>query len=400
MLVDANPANAQNSKALVFFLAVNLKFYFLERLNSWKKTKEFLLLFLDFSLVILFGHSFTIGEEDARGLSRGMQQPENIVVGDYVVGEWLMDNIFSGANSTTGEQVAVKVIDKDSLPPSKAKQLYTEVAVVQKLWGLYPKGFGKFIRMEENERQLFLITESLGRDLLSFLACKGRIAEREVKLIFGQICRALKMCHSAGITHHGLSLDRIWVSAHGQELETKISGFDRCCILERDGPLLSNFEDCSNQYAPPEIFKGKQYEGQSLDIYALGVVLYALLIGDLPFDDDDLDLQIEQKLSKNFLWSLHFPADVSSSARELVFSLLAPNPIKRATLDQVLQHPFFSHESQAESKRPSHDIDKEEFDVMQLHHSTEEEEEVLLRLFDRTEMEEEDSKDVFMGMLE
>ena len=91
-----------------------------------------------------------------------MHQPENIIVGDYVVGEWLMDNIFSGVNSTTGEHVAVKVIDKDSLPPSKAKQLYTEIAVVQKLWGLYPKGFGKFIRMEENERQLFLIPNRLG----------------------------------------------------------------------------------------------------------------------------------------------------------------------------------------------------------------------------------------------
>jgi len=323
-----------------------------------------------------------------------MDYGKAMVVGDYVVGEWLMDNIYAGTNPSTGEQVAIKIIEKEGLASIKQKRISFELAVVQKLWGMCPQGFEKVLRLEDDDKHIFVITEWLGHDLLSFLACKGRIMEREVKLIFGQLCKALRICHSVGITHHGLSLDNIWVNAsRDQELETKISGFGRCCIVEREGELLSNFEDCLNQYAPPEIFKGQKYDGRGLDVYALGVVLYALLVGDLPFADEDLDLQIEQKLSKNFLSSMHFPTDVSTSARELVFSILRPNPAKRATLDQILQHPFFSLEQDR-----------------LLIQKQQEKEEAVLRLFegsspseihlDANEEEAEDVNDVQMGASE
>jgi len=266
-------------------------------------------------------------------------------LGKYCITAWAAGNaVQSGTNQETGEPVSIKIIEKDALTTRRKNQLKIELSSLGSLNKLYPQGFPRIVDMVETTDCVCVVTEGLvaGVDLLSFLASRGRMVETEVKIIVQQIAAALQVCHQNMIIHHGIGLENILVAVNAErKCVAKLAGLDRCCVVSDKTEMLSRFDDCCAAYSPPEVFRGQQYDGYSLDIYSLGVVLYALLVGDLPFDDD-LDLQVEQKRCKNFLSTLRFPDDISEEARDLVWRLLVPNPKKRLVLAAVLRHPFFS----------------------------------------------------------
>lgn len=119
----------------------------------------------------------------------------------------------------------------------------------------------------------------------------------------------------------------------------KLIDFGLACRVERPGQLLATFSG-TEQYAAPEMLEGRAYDGFKTDAYALGVVLYLLLTGAYPFSPDDVEAQFDEQTSPGFLASLPFPPHVSADARDLVWSLLRPDPRKRLSLDGALLHPF------------------------------------------------------------
>ena len=105
--------------------------------------------------------------------------------------------------------------------------------------------------------------------------------------------------------------------------------------LQVDGSMLET--SCgSPHYACPEVIRGEKYDGRKADVWSCGVILYALLVGALPFDDDNLKLLLE-KIKRG---SFKIPAYVPSDCQELIYAMVQTNPKDRITLEQVNKHPW------------------------------------------------------------
>ena len=92
----------------------------------------------------------------------------------------------------------------------------------------------------------------------------------------------------------------------------------------------------SPNYAAPEVLHHEQYDGMQADIWSLGVVLYAMLTRQLPFDDDNLSRVIRQIEKADF----KIPSNLSASATDLICNMLQPNALRRATLQEIKEHPW------------------------------------------------------------
>ena len=133
------------------------------------------------------------------------------------------------------------------------------------------------------ETSIWLVTElCTGGELFDYLVEKGRIDEYETRALFGQLCLAVAYCHDQGVVHRDLKLENVLLDDH---CHVKLSDFGFTREFERGG-LLETFCGTTG-YASPEMLLGQKYLGQEVDIWSLGIILYALLTGTLPFDDDD-----------------------------------------------------------------------------------------------------------------
>ena len=147
-----------------------------------------------------------------------------------------------------------------------------------------------------------------GGELFDYLVEKGRVSESETRIIFGQLCLAVAYIHGKGILHRDLKLENVLLD---QRCRVKLGDFGFTREYER-GSLLETFCGTTG-YASPEMLQGKKYIGPGeflvtlniechltkveVDIWSLGVILYTLLTGGLPFDDDD-DIVMREKIVK------------------------------------------------------------------------------------------------------
>ncbi len=248
------------------------------------------------------------------------------------------------------------------------RQVKVEVAALAAVQG-HP-GVSQLLHAAEDEQFLYFVLEPcvLGVDLLQHLttyqqqrqAVSKRLKEVEAKALFMQMCEVVSYCHSRGVVHHDLKLENFLVTEF-QPPSIKLINFGHSCFFKGD-KLLSYFRGTMEQYAAPEILAGSSYDGFKTDAYALGVILYVMLTGCFPFvaevdeeeeeeeEEEDLDLQFQQQTSMVYLSSLHYPPGVSEEAKDLVLSLLHPNPAKRISLQNVLGHEFFQSQDTEEEE--------------------------------------------------
>ena len=131
---------------------------------------------------------------------------------------------------------------------------------------------------------IYIVTEYAAKgDIFDYLVSHGRLAEPQARHFFVQILSAVKYCHSQGVVHRDLKAENLLLDSEGS---IKLADFGFSNYFEEES-LLSTF--CgSPPYAAPELFEGKQYVGSKVDIWSLGVVLYVLVSGTLPFDGSTL----------------------------------------------------------------------------------------------------------------
>ncbi|KFH17170.1 putative histone kinase SNF1, partial [Toxoplasma gondii MAS] len=105
----------------------------------------------------------------------------------------------------------------------------------------------------------------------------------------------------------------------------------------RDGDFLKT--SCgSPNYASPEVVSGKAYAGPEVDVWSCGVILYALLCGSLPFDDEHVPNLFKKIKHGNFI----LPGHLSEASRNLIVRMLVVDPAKRISLSEIRQHPWFT----------------------------------------------------------
>uniref|UniRef100_A0A9J8CHG6 MAP/microtubule affinity-regulating kinase 3 n=1 Tax=Cyprinus carpio carpio TaxID=630221 RepID=A0A9J8CHG6_CYPCA len=226
----------------------------------------------------------------------------------------------------TDKEVAVKIIDKTQLNPSSLQKLFREVRIMKLL--NHPN-IVKLFEVIETDKSLYLVMEyASGGEVFDYLVAHGRMKEKEARAKFRQIVSAVQYCHQKCIVHRDLKAENLLLDA---DMNIKIAdfGFSNEFTL---GSKLDTF--CgSPPYAAPELFQGKKYDGPEVDVWSLGVILYTLVSGSLPFDGQNLKELRERVLRGKY----RIPFYMSTDCENLLKKLLILNPTKRGSLEQIMK---------------------------------------------------------------
>uniref|UniRef100_A0A8C0GLL4 non-specific serine/threonine protein kinase n=1 Tax=Chelonoidis abingdonii TaxID=106734 RepID=A0A8C0GLL4_CHEAB len=221
----------------------------------------------------------------------------------------------------TGREVAVKIIDKTQLNPTI-----------------------KLFEVIETEKTLYLVMEyASGGEVFDYLVAHGRMKEKEARAKFRQIVSAVQYCHQKCIVHRDLKAENLLLDA---DMNIKIADFGFSNEFTM-GNKLDTF--CgSPPYAAPELFQGKKYDGPEVDVWSLGVILYTLVSGSLPFDGQNLKELRERVLRGKY----RIPFYMSTDCENLLKKLLVLNPIKRGSLEQIMKDRWMNVGHEEEELKP------------------------------------------------
>uniref|UniRef100_A0A8C5FJV2 non-specific serine/threonine protein kinase n=1 Tax=Gadus morhua TaxID=8049 RepID=A0A8C5FJV2_GADMO len=219
----------------------------------------------------------------------------------------------------TGREVAIKIIDKTQLNPTSLQKVSVSNA---------PNKVQLF-EVIETEKTLYLIMEyASGGEVFDYLVSHGRMKEKEARAKFRQIVSAVHYCHQKHIVHRDLKAENLLLDADSN-IKIADFGFSNEFTM---GSKLDTF--CgSPPYAAPELFQGKKYDGPEVDIWSLGVILYTLVSGSLPFDGQNLKELRERVLRGKY----RVPFYMSTDCEGILRRFLVLNPTKRCTLEQIMK---------------------------------------------------------------
>ncbi|KAH8310726.1 hypothetical protein KR044_002745, partial [Drosophila immigrans] len=276
----------------------------------------------------------TAGQDAADGLNNGADlKLQSYVNGNgngvykiiRTLGKGNFAKVKLAIHMPTGREVAIKVIDKTELNSTARQKLYREVRIMKLLD--HPN-IVRLFQVIESERTLYLIMEYASRgELFDHLVKNGRIRERDARVIFRQLVSAIQYCHSKFVVHRDLKAENLLLDQH---MNIKIADFGFGNTFNPNAQLETFCG--SPPYAAPELFMGRKYAGPEVDAWSLGVVLYTLVSGSLPFDGGTLKELREHVLRGKY----RVPYYISMDCENLMRKFLVLNPDKRATLNAVM----------------------------------------------------------------
>lgn len=190
---------------------------------------------------------------------------------------------------------------------------------------------------------IIMVLEYAGGELFDYLVKHGKMPETRARKFFQQIVCAVEYCHRHKIVHRDLKPENLLLD---DRLNVKIADFGLSNIMT-DGNFLKT--SCgSPNYAAPEVISGKLYAGPEVDVWSCGVILYVLLVGRLPFDDEYIPALFKKISSGTY----STPSYVSSGARHIIHKMLKVSPIQRITIQDIRQDPWFNEDLDAYLKQP------------------------------------------------
>uniref|UniRef100_A0A8C1PBD9 non-specific serine/threonine protein kinase n=1 Tax=Cyprinus carpio TaxID=7962 RepID=A0A8C1PBD9_CYPCA len=227
----------------------------------------------------------------------------------------------------TKTEVAIKIIDKTQLDAVNLEKIYREVQIMKMLD--HPHII-KLYQVMETKNMLYLVTEyAKNGEIFDYLAKHGRLSEPEARRKFWQILSAVEYCHNRNIVHRDLKAENLLLDGH---MNIKIADFGFGNFFQPGKPLATWCG--SPPYAAPEVFEGQQYEGPQLDIWSMGVVLYVLVCGALPFDGPSLPVLRQRVLEGRF----RIPYFMTEDCEHLIRRMLVLDPSKRLSIGQIKEH--------------------------------------------------------------
>ena len=204
--------------------------------------------------------------------------------------------------------------------------------------------FGILSRYSSSKRRRWLFAEhqNVGDELYNYLLSNGPIPANKVQKIFAQLVGAVAYVHDMSCVHRDLKLENILLDKNE---DVKLCDFGFTREYEGKASYLQTF--CGTVcYSAPEMLRGERYAGEKVDVWSLGIILYALLAGELPFDEDD-DTSTKVKI---LTCEPKYPSQIPDDAKALIQMLLSKRPLLRPTLTDILAHPFLAeHASQQQA---------------------------------------------------
>ncbi|CAH1796976.1 unnamed protein product, partial [Owenia fusiformis] len=227
----------------------------------------------------------------------------------------------------TKTKVAIKIIDKTQLDQDNLKKIFREIQIMKLL---HHPHIIRLYQVMETERMIYLVTEyASGGEIFDHLVAHGRMNEKEARARFKQIVAAVAYCHSHHVVHRDLKAENLLLD---QNLNIKIADFGFSNEFVPGSPLKTWCG--SPPYAAPELFEGLEYDAPKVDIWSLGVVLYVLVCGALPFDGSTLQSLKTRVVNGKF----RIPFYMSTECESLIRSMLTVDCNKRISMREIVQH--------------------------------------------------------------
>ncbi|KAF8579138.1 Pkinase-domain-containing protein [Ramaria rubella] len=280
----------------------------------------------------------------------------NKVLGDYTLGKTLgqgsMGKVKLAQHNVTGEKLAIKIVPRvqpsvvpagasqDAVARQHSKDASKEIRTIREaslcllLHHPYICGMRELIVHQHHYYMVFEYVN--GGQMLDYIISHGRLRERVARKFARQIGSALEYCHRNNVVHRDLKIENILISHTGN---IKIIDFG-LSNLYNPSAHLSTF--CGSLYfAAPELLNAKVYTGPEVDVWSFGIVLYVLVCGKVPFDDQSMPA-LHAKIKRGLV---EYPVWLSAECRHLLSRMLVTNPALRAPLPEVLAHPWMTRSS-------------------------------------------------------
>lgn len=266
----------------------------------------------------------------------GIASGGDATLGLYKKGYVLQTTLGNGAYAkvklahsvTMNKKVAIKIVDKKKAPHDVlTKFLPREIDVLQAL-----QGHEHIICLYDvipTSEKIFLVMElAENGDLLDYINSKKRLSERTARSFFRDMVSAIVTTHKRDIVHRDIKCENLLLDAN---YKLKISDFGFARFV-KECELLETY--CGSfAYAAPEIIRGEPYNGKKSDIWSMGIVLYAMVNGKLPFKDGDFRSLLRQITS-----GISFHSDVSENCKDLILKILVLSPAERLSTAGILSH--------------------------------------------------------------
>ena len=262
-------------------------------------------------------------------------------VGRYVlldtIGEGAFGRVKLAVNEDTGAEYAVKILAKsDIIAHDLTLQVRREIAVMK---ALKHRSIVRLIEVLTSAKHLYIVIELVtGGELFDLVANHGCLPEHIARRYFHQLVDAVAYCHSRRVYHRDLKPENLLLSEDGSTL--KITDFGLSSIKRADtSDELLHTVTGSPHYIPPEVISDASngYEGDKADAWAVGMILYGMLAGFLPFDDTSTTSLYRKILHEQ----VEYPSHFSDSAIQLLEELFRKDPKQRANMERVREFEWF-----------------------------------------------------------
>ncbi|XP_077215012.1 SNF1-related protein kinase catalytic subunit alpha KIN10-like [Tasmannia lanceolata] len=234
-------------------------------------------------------------------------------------------------HALTRHKVAIKILNRRKIKNMEMEEKVRREIKILRLF-MHPHII-RLYEVIETPSDIYVVMEYVkSGELFDYIVEKGRLQEDEARCFFQQIISGVEYCHRNMVVHRDLKPENLLLDS---KCNVKIADFGLSNIM-RDGHFLKT--SCgSPNYAAPEVISGRLYAGPEVDVWSCGVILYALLCGTLPFDDENIP-NLFKKI-KGGIYTL--PSHLSAGARDLIPRMLVVDPMKRMTIPEIRQHPWF-----------------------------------------------------------
>ncbi|KAI1809539.1 Pkinase-domain-containing protein [Poronia punctata] len=250
------------------------------------------------------------------------------------LGEGSFGKVKLAVHRSTGQQVALKIIARKKLiSRDMVGRVEREIEYLQLL--RHPHII-KLYSVIKTQSEIIMVLEYAGGELFDYIVSHGKLEEDQARRFFQQMICAVEYCHRHKVVHRDLKPENLLLD---DQLNVKIADFGLSNIMT-DGNFLKT--SCgSPNYAAPEVISGKLYAGPEVDVWSCGVILYVLLVGRLPFDDDHIP-SLFAKIQRGVFTIPHW---IKPDAADLIRKMLQTNPVQRATIEEdIRQDPWFLKE--------------------------------------------------------
>lgn len=253
---------------------------------------------------------------------------------EQLVGNGGFGVVYAGYRNADRRLVAIKYVKKEHVLEwnlLNGERVPAEIFYLSKVSQIL--GVTRLLDYFENDDNFILVLDRNRpcQDLFDYITEHGNLPESQAQDFLEQIVSTLVKVHAAGIVHRDIKDENILVNLETNRLT--IIDFGSAAILKN-----SLYKDCDGTrvYCPPEWIRDGQYSASGTTVWSLGILLYDMVCGDVPFDDDRQILKAK----------LNFPTHLSSGVRDLISRCLSLDPLKRPTLEQILTHQWMTADLQ------------------------------------------------------